>query len=894
MSGKTKNSPSTPMRKTKKNSAEKKSASKKPILGSKKAKTGKKQISSRRQARKDKAYKNWFMKIMVHLFAIAFFVFVSWVIVDMVRWSANPIDTAGATVYDTDGQSMGSIIGNGGEWQSLDTIPETTKNAFIAVEDSRFYYRIGIDLARFTKAITSKGEAGGGSTITSQILKNTYLAEDSCETGEYDESGMPIIDEQCKTREKIKRKIAEIPGTFAYDLIHSKDEVLETYLNTIFLGSDAYGISDGALYYFGVEASQLTLPESAYLAGLPQAPNSYNVYYQPEKAQERYVESLGLLYQHGYINDFEYNAAMEISVAEIAVPGGDQVSGNNDAALDVVEKELSAKYGLEPVAGMKIYSTIDTESQQILNETINSQDYSVYGEDFQIGSAIIDNDTGAIQAVYGGIGYQSGDFNYAYDLVRQPGSTMKPIMPYAPAIEYMGWGTGTLIYDEPLKYSGSDQVVVNSDSEYMGAMTMREAIVHSRNPTAVYTMQELLATQGSDKTKQIANDLGIIFPYDNAVYESYALGSFDGVNPIQMAGAYAAFANGGVYNEPYIIEKIVMPDGEEIVHEPDPVQAMSEETAWMIGDMLTDVVASGTGAQAQIPGISWQAGKTGSTSFDQETKDLYGYSDKYIKDIWFDGVTENYTMSIWTGYSQNGPDNYLTTDMYKVSRYLYADVMSQILAGESSNQPAMPAGVQAVQLCHTNYQVVEDASECSGKVTTEYFKEGEVNTNSDLLIELSSLSFSFGNGVVSWSSVSGDGITYQVQFFDSSGNNISSLETSSTSANVPSNAVKVSVTAYNGDGKAVSNTSSVSFTAGLKCGSGQKLNTSSGKCDTVQSETPPPVEETPPPDGGGETPPIDGGEETPPEGGGEEQMAYSWHWNNSFSATLNRYFDLII
>lgn len=427
------------------------------------------------------------------------------------------------------------------------------------------------------KAVVTLGEAGGGSTITQQILKNTYLAEDSCETGEVDENGYPIVDETCKTKEKIKRKIAEIPGSFAYDLINSKDEVLETYLNTIFLGSSAYGVSDGAKYYFNVEANQLTMPESAYLAGLPQAPNSYNVYYEPEQAQTRYQESLGLLYQHGYINDFEYEAAMQIQLVDITVEGGAQTASNNAAALDVVKKELKEVYGLEPVAGMEVYTTIDAEMQSIVTETINSGDY--YGGDFQIGSALIDNETGAIKAVYGGLNYQTGGFNYAYDLVRQPGSTMKPIMPYAPAIEYLGWGTGTLVIDEPITYESSDQVIVNSDGEYMGPMTMREAIVHSRNPTAVYTMQELLNTVGSDDTKQIANDLGIIFPYDNAVYESYALGSFDGVNPIQMAGAYAAFANGGVYNEPYIIEKIVLPDGTVIEHESNPVQAMSEETA---------------------------------------------------------------------------------------------------------------------------------------------------------------------------------------------------------------------------------------------------------------------------------------------------------------------------
>jgi penicillin-binding protein 1A len=331
-----------------------------------------------------------------------------------------------------------------------------------------------------------------------------------------------------------------------------------------------------------------------------------------------------------------------------------------------------------------------------VNTILNTDEVINYPDaEFQAGIALIDTKTGEIRAIGGGRNQEvSRGFNYAIDTQRQPGSTIKPVLDYAPAIEYLNWGTYQTIDDKPIKYS-TGQEFGNWDNKYMGAISMRTALQYSRNTPAVQALQQV----GLEKAKDFAINLGIPL---KEIYESYAIGGFGGktvgVSPLQMAGAYSAFGNNGMYTKPYAVKKIVLRDGTVLDTAPESKLVMKDSTAFMTTDMLKSVLVSpGTGTTAKVPGLPI-AGKTGTTNYTEDEMKKWNITDsRAVPDAWFTGYTTNYTASVWTGYSNRSTPIQQGADQ-KIAQLIFKNLMEYVSKDIKTSDFPIPDSVQKVRV----------------------------------------------------------------------------------------------------------------------------------------------------------------------------------------------------
>lgn len=556
---------------------------------------------------------------------------------------------------------------------TYDQIPKVLENAFLATEDSRFYEHHGIDIKRTAKAIFENITGGfgsqGGSTITQQVIKNYFLSP----------------------KKTLERKVQEWYLAYKLEQKYSKHEILEMYLNKIFLGNQAYGVAAAAKAYYGIDnLKDLTLPQAAMLAGLPQGPSIYdpsnpeNV----ENAKNRRDIVLSAMYKQNFITKQQMDDAMKVPVTEGVLP-----RQNNpmpyQAFLDAAVKEVESQLKDVDIStdGLQIYTTLDTEQQSYADKLLDTEEIISYPNDrFQAAFVFMDTRTGEIRAIGSGRKEHKATFrgsNFAIDMNRQPGSTFKPVFDYGPAIENLKWATSHIVKDAPTTYSNGT-AIRNWNNDYKGDITIRTALQWSYNIPALNTLKEV----GLEKARTFAEGLGIAFD-KGVVYESYAIGS-NAVNPMEMAGAYGAFANGGMYTKPHFIRKIVFPDGKEMSFEPKPQRAMSDYTAYMVTDMLRTVVDSGTGTAANVPSLD-VAGKTGTTNFEKQIIAKYGYPSNATSDSWFVGYTPQYTMSVWTGYAQNGQGNYMVGNTQNIAKYIFKEMMQTF--GNDNSAFAQPESV---------------------------------------------------------------------------------------------------------------------------------------------------------------------------------------------------------
>lgn len=552
---------------------------------------------------------------------------------------------------------------------TYDMVPKVLEQAFIATEDSRFYEHHGIDLKRTAKAIfvNLTGDFGsqGGSTITQQVIKNSFLTPE-------------------KT---LKRKVQEWNLAYQLEQKYSKQDILMMYLNKIYLGNRSYGIAAAAKNYYGIEVKDLkkmTLPQAAMIAGLPQSPNNYDPT-KPENieaATERRNLVLRSMFREGYITEKQMEEASKVPVTKGLVPKNNHQSMPYEAFLDAAVKEVKGKLKDVDIStdGLTIYTTMDPKAQDYAEKLLNTDEIITYpNSNFQGAFVFLNTKTGEVRAIGSGRNDYKADFlghNYAIDMKRQPGSTFKPIFDYGPAIEHLKWSTAHLINDQRTTYS-TGEPVSNWDHRYHGLVTIREALKHSYNIPALLTLREV----GADKAKTFAEQLGIRFK-NNQVYESYAIGS-NTVSPLEMAGAYSAFGNDGVYNQPHFVRKVIYPNGKEVSFTEKPKRVMEDYTAYMVTDMLRTVVDFGTGKLANVPSLD-VAGKTGTTNFDEKTAAKYGYPDNATNDSWFVGYTPQYTMAVWTGYNQNGQGNYMVGNTTKIAHYMFKAMMRTFGTDSSS------------------------------------------------------------------------------------------------------------------------------------------------------------------------------------------------------------------
>lgn len=604
-------------------------------------------------------------------------------------------------IYDCNGELITAYKGTENRvWAYYDEIPENLVYAFVAVEDARFFTHNGIDIKRIIGAFVSNLQnesTQGGSTITQQLVKTTLLS----------------------TEQSYKRKLQEAYLAIELESEYSKEQILEWYLNYIYLGEGCYGVATAAQNYFGKELSELDLAECASLISITNNPSAYNPYRYLENNQYRATLVLGKMLELGSINQSEYDEAMaEIDdLASHLERSTDEArpatiyNWYDEQVITDVMNDLIEKYGYsEQVAsdmvtsgGLNIYACVDPEIQSIVesvySDRSNLQLTSKSGQAIQSAIVIIDPQ-GNIVGLAGALGEKSSNrgWNYASRSLRQPGSSIKPLSVYAPALESGVISPASAFDDYPVQLLSGKAWPLNNPQTYRGRMTVAAALEVSSNPVAVRTLQNLGVENsfqfmeekfhidledGRTVNGQVMNDLGA---------SQLALGGLtDGVSVVDMAAAYSVFPRNGLYVEPRTYTKVtrVLDDGTEEVlldnTQNQPEAVLSEETTWYINDMLKNVVTGkfggATGTGAQLSGMT-VAGKTGTTNSNN--------------DKWFVGYTPYYTAAVWVGY--NNPERISSSNNPAVS--MWKKVMAPIHEGlENKSFPAAGSEQKSVSIC---------------------------------------------------------------------------------------------------------------------------------------------------------------------------------------------------
>lgn len=518
---------------------------------------------------------------------------------------------------------------------SYDEFPQVLVDALIATEDSRFFQHNGVDLARFLKASALQllgKDAGGASTLTMQVSKNNFT-----DTTSHGIKG-------------IIRKFRDIyVSVFQIEKNYTKQEIIEFYLNDNCMGETNYGVEQGSQYYFGKSARDLSLTEAALLVGLFQSPNGYNPYVYPEKAETRRNTVLNLMVRHGYITKEEADIAKSIPVESLLLGDGGKELDQYYGFSRTVYEEAIKLTGLDPyVTPMKIYTTLNIDVQDGINKALAGETVKWKDDVVQAGIAVTDVNTGAVIAIGAGRNRTtSQSFNFATQARRQPGSTAKPLFDYAPGIEFENWSTYQLFTDEKWSYTNGPEVN-NWDNKYSGLMTMKSALAVSRNIPALKAFQSL----NKSKILEFVTSLGIEPEVENGfLHEAHAIGGFTGVSPLQMAVAYASFANGGYYIEPYTITKIeIRSTGEVFEYKHQKNRVMSEATAYLMNNMLVYAVNNGFNGGAKLSGVQ-VAAKTGTSNYSKEYVKEKGLSSS-INDLWTVAYTPEHSIALWYGYER--------------------------------------------------------------------------------------------------------------------------------------------------------------------------------------------------------------------------------------------------
>ncbi len=613
--------------------------------------------------------------------------------------------TETSILYDNKNQIITSLGSEKRENITYDELPEVLVDAIVATEDSRFFQHNGFDAARFLKAslgqLAGSSGAGGASTLTMQISKKTLSSEDV----------------------SITRKFTDIYlSIFKLEKAFTKEEIFEYYVNIPFLGSNSSGVEQASLTYFGKHAYELSLAEASIIAGLFQAPSEYDPYVNPENAAERQDTVLNLMVNHGYITKEEKEIVQQIKVTDLLLKDENESSNEYQSYIDMVVKELSDKFGINPYeVPILVYTNMDRTKQEGIYDVFTGKTYDWPNKTIQGGVAAIESRTGKIIAIGGGRNRTGAmQLNYATDIKKQIGSTAKPLFDYAPGIEYNNWSTAQTFNDVPYTYSNGAKMT-NYDSAYKGKITLRYSLRDSRNVPALQAFQKV----DNAKIKQFVTSLGLTPEIDSTGYlhEAHSIGAFNGASPLQLAAAYAAFSNGGYYYEPYTINKIVFRNSnDEITNESEKVKVMSDSTAYMITDILKGV-AQDIGITSIVSGQI--AAKTGTTNYDDATLRAMNYPSNATPDGWIAGYTPEIAMAMWTGFDENKKGVYLTqSQMVRQRNGLYRACAKVVMKGQTKNF-TKPSSVIAVTVeAGTNPIMLPSANTPKNKQITELFKRG--------------------------------------------------------------------------------------------------------------------------------------------------------------------------
>lgn len=625
-------------------------------------------------------------------------------------WDPQQLSGANTTlIYDDQGRMVTGIHAEENRTEiTLDKVPQDLINAIVATEDQDFYNHHGVNFKGIARALVVNLTSGdltgqGASTITQQLARNAFLT----------------LDKQWE------RKIKEIILAFKLESNYSKDEILTMYLNKINFGA-AYGVQAAANTYFGKDVQHLNLAESSLLAGLPQNPNGYSPFQHLDRAKARQRQVLNRMVVCGYIDQATSDQAFAAPLEFNKLRGSDKRYGYYlDAVIDealAIFKEKKLKGNPDDLiyrSGFKIYTSMDSDLQTFAEELYanpaNFPSESKGGELLQSAMVLIDHSNGQVKAIMGGRNYEvRRGFNRATNAYRQPGSSIKPIAVYSPALEN-GFMPYYVLDDSPVSFksgSGSVWSPQNYDGKYRGLITMRTAVQWSINTYAVQLLDQLGVRTSFDFARSLGLEL-IDSPGTNDLgLAPLSLGGLThGATPLQMAAAYGAIGNGGVYMKPHFIERIVDSQGAEIYKfKREDHRAMTPQTAWLMGNMLQTVVTSGTGTNAQVPGVV-TAGKTGT-------------SEEY-KDSWFTGFTPGYSVAVWMGYDQKHTMSNIYGGGFPAKIF-----KAMLQKAHSKHNPApkgMPDGIVQVSVCSRSGLLPGDNC-LPDQIVTDYSRADAVPT----------------------------------------------------------------------------------------------------------------------------------------------------------------------
>lgn len=579
-----------------------------------------------------------------------------------------------STLYTNDGHVLLTLGQEKRYYLKYDEIPQTLKDAVVSIEDKRFWNEgLGIDPIRIVGSTVAniKGHdiSAGGSSITQQLVKLSVFSTNASDR-------------------TLKRKAQEAWIAMHISRQYSREQILEYYINKVYMNYSLYGIGTASKYYYGKSPDKLDLAQTALLAGMPNAPTFYDPYTAPARARYRRNLVLQAMLSNGKITQAQYDRASTENVQSGLIYKHDTQSHLrkvDDPYIKEVVDEVRAK-GYDPYNdNLRITVNINQKAQNKLYELANDNKIPFTDNKMQVGATVVDPNNGHVIAIIGGRhlpDVQLG-LDRAVQTSRSTGSSIKPVLDYAPAIQYKHWSTAQILSDTPYIYRGTHIQLYDWDNRYYGNMTMRYALEQSRNVPAVRTLESV----GILRASKFAKQMGV-----NAdVNMGLSVGIGANASSLQMAGAYSAFADNGIYHKPQFVSKIETVTGDIRNYDTAGKRVMDESTAYMITDMLKGVITRGSGTKARI-GDLIQAGKTGTVKYsDGEIKKHPSYEGT-PKDSWFVGYTRSYVMSVWTGYD-NLADGKIAGRGQDAAAIYYREMMSYLMNDKANIDWVKPSSV---------------------------------------------------------------------------------------------------------------------------------------------------------------------------------------------------------
>ena len=678
----------------------------------------------KKKDKKDKTKKKHKKSFLLSIIAILGILFLTmilafglFIIISSPNFDKNLLYKKESTVlYDKDGNEFARIGSENRVLVSYEQLPQVLIDSIIATEDSRFFQHNGFDAARFLKASVGQAlgnsSAGGASTLTMQVIKNTY-------TDKVDHGIKGIV-----------RKFTDIyMAVFKLESAYTKEEIIEFYVNSQWLGYDGdlnysgiFGVEQACQYFFGKSVTDINLSEAALIAGMFQNPTYYNPYAHPDRAEKRRDTVLHLMNKHGYITDEEQKEAQKITVKSMLVKRDENKTNEYQAFIDFVVKDVEEKTGINIYKNpVQVYTTLDRSVQSTLISLEKGELFNFPNDSIQFGMAITSVKDGSIVALSGGRNYTAKGLNRATDIKRQPGSSAKILFDYGPYFEFLNGSTYSMFLDESYTYS-SGKKINNFDRGYKGLITARRALVGSRNIPALKAFQAVSKDHMED-LRNFVHGLGIDYGSEGP-YESASIGSFDGVNPLTMSAAYAAYGRGGYYIEPYSFTKIIDPETEKTYdYKYTKEKVMSDSTAYMITSILVTAGNENVGGNINISGTD-VAAKGGTTTVDAKQRKEIGLPDNVTMDHWNITYSPSYAIALWYGYDKLSKEHYLVSaNGGKARRTIMASVAKKVYP--KNEKFKRPSSVVSAKVELQTFPA-QSPSACTpgDMVVTELFKKG--------------------------------------------------------------------------------------------------------------------------------------------------------------------------